>query len=234
MNAVDIDLDKSSRDINLEKFPMDVILKRIEESFLENPKGKRVSITLTLDIDIEGFERYEDTLNVLKKRKIIGNFTTRGHSGFVGDDEFGKEEVFFYTCSFTVNQKKLNTFLVATSRIPKYFLKMDNQRRLILNDKYIISTTNYESSNWFFVDYCLKHPGQTITKEAIEKSTSQILLRFHAILSNLRIAPHLTKIFFPNVATNVLKFRNDVTLKDFGTEIDENKINKYINTLKKI
>jgi hypothetical protein len=224
----------NARDTNFNEFALDVIFKRINEFSVQNPKKKRVSITITLDYETESFEGYKKSFILLEKQKVIENVKTSGHSGFVEDDDSVKQQMYFYTVTFRVNQKKLNDFLIATSRIPKYTLKMDGKRRLILNDRYIISSTNHESANWYFVDYCLKHPKEIITKKDIENVSNKILIRFHSILNNLRIAPYLTKIFFPNVSSDALQFQNNITTKDLDPGIDENIINEHIKTLQKI
>lgn len=227
----------NARDINLEEFAIDVVLTKISEFSVENPKVKRVTISIALDYDTERFEQYEEAFRLLKKEGVIEGFRSSGKPEVVEDEFTGNHEVYLYTPSFRINQKKLNEFLVATSRIPKYTLKIDSQRRLILNDAHLLVRLQFNSTNWYFVEYCLTNSDRVITREAIEKKIGKVgkkIPKFHSVLHNLKVSPHLDAIFFPNVSRNAVEFRNNVTVEQLGSKINEDKIKRFIKTLTKV
>ncbi len=221
-------------DNNFSNFALDVVLKKISESHLDGVGKKRIGINITLDYGVESFEEYERSLKFLKQKNILEKFRGGGHAETIKHEQFDDLNVYVYTPTFVLNVKRLNEFLVATSRIPKYSLKMGIDRKLILNDKHLLVTPNFSSSNWYFMDYCLKHSGEIVTKKAVEQSSGKDMPRFHSILDNLNIAPTLTDIFFPNVAGDAVQFRNNVMAKDLPAELDEHRINRFIKTLTKI
>lgn len=224
----------NARDLNGDEFAIDVILQKISQFSLENPNSKRVKISITLDYDTERFEQYEKALKLLKKEGVIEDLKAGGKADTIEDQFSGRHEIYIYAPGFRVNQKKFKEFLVSTSRMPKYSLKMDTDGRLILNDVYLLVTTQFDSPNRHFIEYCLTHSDRIVTKEAIKSMGGKETQRFHAVLHNLKIAPNLDGIFFPNISAAAVEFRNDVTVGQLGSKINENRVKRFIKTLRKI
>lgn len=224
----------NARNLNGDEFAIDVILQKISQFSAENPKSKRVKISITLDYDTDRFEQYEESLNLLKKKGVIEALETSGKAETIEDQFTGRHEMYLYIPSFRINKKRMGEFLVSTSRIPKYTLKMDADRRLILNDVYLLVTPQFDSPNRHFIEYCLSHSDSIVTKEEVEKRGGKEIQRFHAVLHNLKIAPYLDAIFFPNISAAAVEFRNNVTTEQLGSKINENRVKRFIKTLNKV
>lgn len=141
---------------------------------------------------------------------------------------------YFIEIKFWLKPKVLIDYLVETSRIPKYTLALDNRRRLIINDKYILTTLHFNSPNFYFFDYALKNSG-LIRKDALKATAGNIGKRFHTVLEQVIKNGELIKLFFPNVAKDVAEFRNFVRINDIRNEgINENSIKRHIKTLRTV
>ena len=226
----------------LSDFRLDVVLKKITESLTKTRKikNKKTSITIICDVDDSDEVRgYKGTLNFLEKNKIIGQLETEESTGYLQDDDGWEREMHFYEPSFILNSKELTKFLVSTSRISKYSLRMgEADRKVVLNNKYILTKPHFSSLNYYFIEYVLKHPNEIVTKESLAKTAGKIdnlNKRFHTVLEQLNITPELRMIFFPHVSRDAAQFRNDVTMKDLiDTKINEKKLNDFLKTLKTI
>lgn len=141
-----------------------------------------------------------------------------------------------YTFEYTLKPKVLMRYLIETSRIPKYELKLDEGGRLILNDTHVLARPQFNSPNRYFIDLLIKRPKGIITQdELVAKIGKKQCPRFHSILDNLNIAPNLTKIFFLRVGKDMAEFRNNVTAKDLaGLKINEREIDKFIKKLPRV
>jgi len=222
---------------NPRDFPLDVILKMISQELDNNKKRKNNKIEISIAYNVDDFDTlhsYKQAMKTLTEKKIVKNIKDLIRSGYLQDGEH-EMEMSFYTPSFILNKKELDKFLVETSRVPMYSLSMDQQRRLLLNNKYLLGTLQFNSTNYYFIELCLEKINGIITQEDITERSSKKPQRFHTILGNLRIAPSLTKIFFPNVGANFAQFRNEVTTEDLlDLETDVKKANRFIKTLRKI
>lgn len=135
---------------------------------------------------------------------------------------------------YTIIPKNLIKYLIDTSRIPKYSLTLDKQRRLMLNDKYILTTLQFAGTNFYFFDYALKNPNKIVKNYTFSNviGKTENTKRFHTILEQTIKNSELIKVFFPNVSKDAFEFRNRVTVKDLiGQNINEIDIVRFIKTL---
>jgi hypothetical protein len=220
----------------LSEFALDVVLKRISQATTDRTSGERVDISVACNVDdLVEIDKYVKVLEFLKRSDIISKLKNKTGGGYIEDDDHNSWEMTFYTPSFIINHKKLRKFLIESSRLPKYALSMDTRRRLILNDKYIVSTPHFDSVNYHFICHALVNPDQIITKEALTKTAGKFDKRFHTILEQINISPELRKVFFPGVSLDAAKFRNNVTVKDLkNSGVNEKKLNKFLKKLQKI
>jgi hypothetical protein len=208
---------------------LNIVLRELYKTVAkESNKNKVVILSLVDEDPYDSIEEYKEVLKYLKQNRVIGSFKDGGRGGYIEDDITGPHDVYFYTPKCVLKPQELTKFLIKTSRLPKYSLRMGKDRKLILNDKYVISRPQFCSSNHYFIEYILAHPNETITKNDIEKTTKEkIDKRFHTALEQLNITSEIRNVFFPGVAIDVLEFRNDVKVKDLDPSYDK-KMSKFL------
>src|ERR1035437_4347134 len=225
---------------NFSDFALDVILKRISQVKIGKDEKDVISISSVFNVDAvdaDELKLHKDVFAFLMQEKIIDCLKDKTENKCIQDDDGFDHEMYFFTSSFILKHKELKKFLIATSRIPKYSLRIDEKRRLILNDKYILNKLQFDSTNYIFIQYCLEHPNTIVTKDDLAKiaGKNKEFQRFHCILSNIKISPNLNGVFFPNVGMDATRFRNNVTVADIaGSKINEKKINNFIKNLPKL
>lgn len=177
---------------------------------------------------------------LLKKKKVIETY--KSHSSGQEEVEFdtdqygyaSRETIYFRKVKYKLKPKALIKYMVDTSRLPKYTLTLNKQGQLVLNNKYLLNTFRMNSQNFYFFDYVLRHPGETIEKNTMEKETGKIKARFQSFLETM-IDAELKRVFFPIRSEAIVKFRNEIKVKDFkGENIKEKKIDEFLKKLTKI
>ena len=200
---------------------------------------QNVTITFTVG-EPEDLNEYLYTSDFLKEDKVIEKYKrhSSGQEEYIEEDIGGSryvQEVHSYKITYKLKPKVLIKYMIDTSRLSKYSLALDKQRNLILNDKYILSTSHFDSVNSNFIEYALQNPRKKIRVEDLKEKAGKIEKRFHAILAQVIKNSELRKVFFPSVSKDAFEFRNEVHTKDLtGEDINEKKINNFIKALKKV
>ena len=210
-------------------------------------KAKGVVISEAHDFTItcrslvpENLGEYLEAVELLKKGKVIESYKISSQGEEDIETEYGEYDTERVTLCFLklncrLKPKTLISFMVETSRLPKYTLSLDKQRRLVLNNTHLITTPHVNSQNFYFIDYALKHPGKTITRGGINKSANVIKNKFHKITNQILKNPNLIRVFFLDTKKTSTIFRNEVTLHDMaGQNINENEIIAFLETCRKI
>jgi len=220
---------------NFSDSALDVVLKKLPQVTKNNLKIVDVIISIACMVD-DPYEikEYQSVLDFLKNNKIIEQLKNIGRAGYVEDDEFFKHEVYFYEPHFKLNCLALKNFLVSTSRIPEYFIRLYKDGEdisVILNDKYILSKPRYGGPVRNLLDVVYSNPRRKLTRVFIEKTienTDGVEFRFKrrldGLLADIGFKKEFKKIFFPAVTQEAIYFRNDV----FANEIQSQKINRKI------
>ncbi len=224
---------------NFSDFTLDVVLKNISQVAIEGTSDKRINIALACEVDDAGkIREYEHVMKFLEQKGITKGVKNKNEGGYIEDDDSIEHEMLFYEPSFILNQKELRNFRVSTSRIPKYSLSMDIKRRVIINDKYILSTPQFDSENFYFIDHCIKQTKGIITRGCLGTKPSgekRVVKRFYTVLENLRFSPDLKDVFFPNVSEDAVQFRSHVTVKELlESEVDLKKTDAFMDKLPKL
>lgn len=221
---------------NLSDFALNTVLKEISEVQKEHPKNKEISIEIPCSMDDDNdLRNHKRVLNFLEENEIISELKNRGEQGYLEDENSQDVDMYFYTPSFILNHEKFERFLIDTSRLPVYTLKRDSTRRIIINDKFVLTKTHLDRSNDYFAEYIFNSPSEVIKREDIKEKSKEMSKRFHAILEDLKITPELRAIFFPSVGKNTLIFRKNVMKKDLeNLNIDEKSLTKFLNSLQRI
>lgn len=195
-------------------------------------------ITIILRVqEPEDLNEYFYTSSFLEDKKVIKKYS-KGSSfleEMETDNDYGREQIYSTKFKYKLVPKNLIQYMIETSRIPKYTLTRDKKRRLILNGKYLLVTTQFDSPNDYFIEHCIEHGRGLISLGDLMKKAGKKPQRFHIILGNLNIAPNFVDIFFPNVKNSLAQFRMNVTTEDLvGSEINEAEIDKFMKKLTKI
>jgi len=122
---------------------------------------------------------------------------------------------------------------ISTGNVDTYFITMNN-RRVILNNTFILSTPNFNGENANFVEYVIEHPDKTIKKKDFEDSNQKVRKSFHHVLNDLGFKGEIRKIFF-DASKSAVKFRNNIPeseLKNLG--IDTKKLVTELSGLERI
>lgn len=190
--------------------------------------------------DLNDFKGEIKTLQFLKDTKVIRDYknNSRFEDLYAPDPQSGldiPEMYCYYEPECQIKPQELFEYLVKISRLPKFYLRFSDDRKLILNDEYLLARTQFSSPNYYFMAYAIKHSGEIITKEKIKTAGGGLITkRFHTILEQLKFNSELKKIFFPNVSNDAAEFRNNLKIKDLKKiKINENGLNKYLKTLQK-
>ena len=151
------------------------------------------------------------------------------------EDQHGHNSVSlgFYEIKCMVDVTPCVKSLRAASLIPEFFLSMDQNNRLILNDEYIICQPQKLSPNFYFLKFILGSPKRLIEKRCIEsKWNTKLPTSFHMVVRNLKFKDGLQAIFFPRIGASKLTFRNNLTKKDVDRlGIDRDKLFAYIESI---
>lgn len=222
---------------NFSDFALEIVLTKLSQIRTKNSKSKMESLTIEL-VDEDPYDRigeYKEVLRFLKKLGVIEKYENKGKAGYFEDYEIGPHDIYTYAPKCFFRPKKFEEFLIEQSIIPKYYLGMGKDRRVILNEKFVIVKPQFNSTNFYFIEYALKNSGKILTKENLQKTSGNIEKRFHTILEQLKMTSELKCIFFPNVAADAAEFRNNLTVKDLsGSKINESKLNRFLKKLHKV
>jgi hypothetical protein len=219
---------------------LDFILEQLN-SAISNPRSTKPEEVL---ISYEGYDPEDlnpcfEASDLLKFQQIIEKYKRHSEGKMLIPDERneyygGGQMGCFVKLNFTLKPRTLNKYLVETSRIPKYTLRFDGQRRLILNDKYILSSPHTNSVNYYFIRHAVSSNAGIIKKDDLIKFSGRTNKRFHTVLEQLIKNAELRKAFFPNVTKDYAEFKNNVRMCDLDINIKINKIDKFIKSLKTI
>jgi hypothetical protein len=187
-------------------------------------------------LSFEDLVQYTEASMFLKENKIIENCRTysSGQEDIYAINNHDKDEILFIKEAYELKPKILVKYLIENSILPKYTLSLNKKRQLILNDQFILVTPQFNSDNFYTIEYILKNPGKIITKENLPP-LKKLCRRFHTFLEQVIKEPELIKVFFPDVSKDKLKFRNDVKESDLKNEkIKEKNIIKYVKGLNSV
>jgi hypothetical protein len=238
MNATHYELPAGEENDHLQ---LDFVLNKLYKSV----KGLNTNVVQEVIIAYEAMgpedlPAYLYSSELLKEKKIIETYKNHssGQEEMEDDaDEHGyihRETIYFRKVKYKLKPKILIKYMEDTSRLPKYTLALNKQRQLILNNKYLLNTFQLNSQNLYFFDYVLRHPEETIEKSTMERETGKIKARFQSFLETM-IDSELKRVFFPIRSETVIKFRNEIKVKDLkGENIKEKKIDGFLRKLTKI
>lgn len=114
-----------------------------------------------------------------------------------------------------------------------YFITKVN-RKIILNNKYILSIPDFDGENDNFMDFMINNQNKKISKEDFTKNNRVLKKNFVVILSNLGFSGEIKKIFF-EVSKNRVYFRNNIRITDIeDSGINFEKLEEQISKLKTI
>ena len=151
------------------------------------------------------------------------------------EDESGHNsaDLVCYEISCDVDAVPCIKSLKAASLIPEFFLSMDQNNRLILNDEYFICQPQELSPNLYFLKFILGSLKKVIEKRRIEsKWNIKLPTSFHMVVRNLKFKDDLQTIFFPRIGASKLTFRNNLTKKDVDRlGIDRDKLFEYLESI---
>jgi len=226
------------------KSDLDIVLDKLYLAIKDSVSTKANDFCITWsDQNPEDLGDVMKIFEFLEKQKVIkgceivrqGEYDVEIEMGIGPEGDRDVATIFYLKLVCNLKPKTLVQFLIETARIPKYILTLDKQRRLVLNYVYILSTPHFNSSNFYFIDYVLKHPKEIIKKEDVEKTAGKIQKRFHTILRQIIKEPNLIKVFFPQIAANAVEFRNGVKINDLvGQKVNEKKIESFLKNLRKV
>jgi hypothetical protein len=133
----------------------------------------------------------------------------------------------------TQTQKKLD-LPIQSNAVEQYTITITKTRRVLLNNRFILSHPNFETENHRFIKYVLEHPDETLKKIDIEKYMREPFKKsFHAIVKDLGFRNEIRKVFL-EVSSDSVKFRNYVRKSDLPKlDVDTKKLNIEISKLKK-
>lgn len=220
---------------------LDIVLNKLYLATKDTAPSKSVECRIECSSqNVEDLGENIETLDFLIKEKIIESYEkySQGQEEIEVDfanDSLSHEIVYFLKFDCRLKPKKVTDFMIDSSRLPKYSLRLGPGREIILNDCYILSTPQFTSSNHYFIEYALKHPNEIIKKADVEIKAGKIKKRFHTVLEQIIKSPDLRQVFFPDVSKDAAKFRNSVTVNDMlGEKINERKIADFLKTLMKV
>lgn len=91
----------------------------------------------------------------------------------------------------------------------------DKTREILLNNLFILSKPNFNSTNDLVFSYLYRNPNKIVTKKELEReaTTSPITKRLHDIVQELGFKKDLNKAFL-SVSKTQMTFRNPLTEQD--------------------
>lgn len=91
----------------------------------------------------------------------------------------------------------------------------DKTREILLNNLFILSKPNFNSTNDLVFSYLYRNPNKIVTKKELEReaTNSPITKRLHDIVQELGFKKDLNKAFF-SVSKTQMTFRNPLTEQD--------------------
>ncbi len=148
-------------------------------------------------------------------------------------EPFEPNQIFVYRLKCELKPVTFFKVLTESSRFPKFYLEVKDEC-LILNGEYLLRKLNFDSSNYHFIRYALRHPNHVIRKEQIEKRAGKAIdTKFLHILQNLKIDSELRKIFFPKLTANSAIFRPSVMVNEM-VDIKHLNVQKLKQNLQKL
>lgn len=150
---------------------------------------------------------------------IIGKLQAEKHIRFLQSNMYALAETFF-----SYRDKLKEICEKEQNEQPAFWLSMDAEGQILINDFLILGKTNHNSINRRVMAYLLKHPNKTISREEFEKSgvldvTSKEDKDLFVVLDDLKITAGLRKMFFPqDTSKHTLHLRNPVYRKDIQAE----------------
>ena len=120
---------------------------------------------------------------------------------------------------------------IKDKNITKYNISFRNGK-IILNDKYLLSEPDFDSTNYNLFEYAFMNPNRKILKEETKiELPSKTALR--NIIFDLGFKGELKEMFFPMVTKKSFQFNNPISKEDFKEmKINIDRLNSQIKDLK--
>lgn len=234
------------------------VLKNIyKESLKQNINKKTTGFfycELPESFSNDEIKEVDKVFNYLFKNKYIDSYKNEVEDTYVNEDDLYDEAGFllrpaisewFYHMKyeFEFTPKKIIKLLEAHSVIPKYFIRIHNEKSekiLVLNNQYLLSKPHYGSPAYNLIEVLEKNSNKKLTKGFIEKEIQKnnngsfaFERRLISILTDLKFTKELKKTFFPHTSEEAIYFKKDILLKDIKEYgVDMKKLNAQIKTLK--
>ncbi|MFZ6022360.1 MAG: hypothetical protein ACOYT9_02730 [Patescibacteria group bacterium] len=94
----------------------------------------------------------------------------------------------------------------------EYFIKLENDRRILLNGNILMAKPDFNSENEVVFKYLYEHPNTTLMKDQIESDIKvPITKTFHKIVENLGFTSGFKQLFF-DISAESIRFKNPVTV----------------------
>jgi hypothetical protein len=122
-----------------------------------------------------------------------------------------------------------------TENNKKYWISYTKNRDVVLNDKHIINTMQFERTSDCWFDYIFNNPNKPITSEEIENETKKSGAKdydFNKFLDSIKFKGQLRKLFFKQGKRGII-FYNPITERDFknNVSINHKKLEREIKKL---
>lgn len=132
-----------------------------------------------------------------------------------------------------VPQIEIGTDTLLPTPQNSYYITINNRRKVLLNNTFILSSPNFNGENHQFIEYVLDHPNETLSRgDFLEKGNIKLKKKMHSILGDLGFTGELRKMFFSDVAKSTVRFRNNVLQSQFDElEIDAKKLEQELSGL---
>lgn len=236
MNAIQEALETEQELLRIHDKELELLLNKLQQEIKSLAANKSHEVIITsYAYGSEDLNGYISASSFLKNEKIVEGvqpYSSGQETIWSGADEDEPTETIFIKEKYTLKPTVLTNFLIISSRLPKYTLTFDEQRRLILNDKYLLTIPHFDSPNYYFIEYVISHPGKIIRRENLTKTAGKTEKRFHTILEQIIKDSDLRKVFFRNTSKDASEFRNKVHTKDLlGQNINEKKIANFLKKL---
>ena len=147
---------------------LDIVLNKLYLVAKDAPLNKSAEFRIECrSLNVEDLSVYIETLDFLIKEKIIESYEkySQGQEEIevdFTDDSSCRETFYFLKLDCNLKPKKVIDFMIDASRLPKYSLTLSPRRQLLLNDLYLLSTPQFDSPNFYFINYAIKHPGKLV------------------------------------------------------------------------
>jgi hypothetical protein len=207
--------------MNAIKDPRD--LCRVVQEIYKNWSGSKPQTTHMVDVtfivfDSEDLNEFIRASKELVEQKIIYNYK-EVEIKFFHDEELGG--VYGGKYQYKLIPQKLINFGRVNSFLPIFTLSWnESQRKVLVNNKYVVTTTHFDSPAYYFFHALLEDTRKSISKKELLRTvgSSRKNIRFHKIIDDT-LGKYWSKTFFPQISENRVVCRKEVMVRDL---IDSN------------